>query len=377
MRHVIYVTGTRADFGLMESTLKQIEADPDLTVSLCVTGMHLSARYGETVKEIEQSGLRICGRIPVRLEETTGAAMARAIGNELTGMVDLFQKEQPDAVLVLGDRGEQLAGALAAIHLNIPVVHIHGGERSGTVDEPVRHAISKLAHYHLVATEASRERLIRMGEREDHIFVTGAPGLDGLRELAGRSREELCDQYGLDSKKAIALVLYHPVLQEAGQAARQTHQLMKALQEVPGLQMLVLMPNADAGGSFVREALEEYRDQTGVRQIVHLPRGDFISWLACADVMVGNSSSGIIEAATFGLPVVNVGSRQSGRERNANVMDVPEESGAIRDAVAQALKRGPLACDNVYGAGGAGAHTVDRLKHLNLSSDLLIKSNTY
>lgn len=377
MRHIVYVTGTRADFGLMESTLKLADADPQLTVSLCVTGMHLSARYGETVKEIEDSGLRIAGRIPVDLGETSGAAMARAIGTELVGMADLFQQEKPDMVMVLGDRGEQLAGALAAIHLNIPVVHIHGGERSGTVDEPVRHAISKLSHYHLAATEGSRERLIRMGEREDCIFVTGAPGLDGLREQAHRSRPDLCRQYGLDSEQPIALVLYHPVLQEADRAAEYTQQLMDALHEDAALQKLVLMPNADAGGSAIRQVLERYRDRPGVHLLVHLPRGDFISWLAAADVMVGNSSSGIIEAATFGLPVVNIGTRQAGRERNANVTDVPEDRGAIRKAVADALKRGTLACENIYGDGQAGTRIVDRLRELDLGPELLMKSNSY
>ena len=204
MRKIIYVSGTRADFGLIESTLLLAQENPELDVSICVTGMHLSPRFGETVKEIEQSGLRICGRIPVDTEKTSGASMARAIGTELNAMVDVFEKEQPDLVLVLGDRGEQLAGALTAIHLNIPVAHLHGGERSGTVDEPVRHAISKLAHYHFAATEGSKERLVRMGEQEDHIFVTGAPGLDGLQAMAQRSREELCGEQKLNPKQPVS-----------------------------------------------------------------------------------------------------------------------------------------------------------------------------
>ena len=376
MRSIIYVSGTRADFGLMTSTLKQMVDDPGLDVSVCVTGMHLSAKFGDTVKDIEESGIRVCGKIPVELEEASGAAMAKSIGHELIGMVDLFTQEQPDLVLVLGDRGEQLAGALAAIHLNIPVVHIHGGERSGTVDEPVRHAISKLAHYHLVATEGSRERLVRMGECEEHIFVTGAPGLDGLKETAQRSRQNLCDQYDLDAQQPVALVLFHPVLQEAAEAAEQTRQLMDALKQ-DSLQKIVLMPNADAGGSAIRETLEGYRDQPGVRLIVHLPRTDFISWLAQADVMVGNSSAGIIEAATFGLPVVNVGSRQAGRERSGNVVDVSQDSASIRKAVAQALKHGKLTVSNIYGDGQAGARIVEKIKQLDLGGELLKKSNTY
>ena len=376
MRKIVYVSGTRADFGLMESTLQLAASDPELDVSICVTGMHLSPRFGDTVKEIEQSGFRICGRIPVNIEETSGASMARAIGNELTGMVDVFDQERPDIVIVLGDRGEQLAGALAAIHLNIPVLHLHGGERSGTVDEPIRHAISKLAHCHCVATEGSKERLIRMGEREDRITVTGAPGLDGLEKLARRSRQDLCDHYQLDTEKPIALVLFHPVLQEADQAGNQTRQLMDALLD-RSMQIVALMPNADAGGNLIQEALENYRDRPGVQLAIHIPRTDFISWLAAADIMVGNSSSGIIEASTFGLPVVNVGNRQNGRERSNNVTDVPANGSAISIALMEAAKKGTITIKNVYGDGQTGKRIVNLLTTLPLTADLLLKSNSY
>ena len=181
-------------------------------------------------------------------------------------------------ILVLGDRGEQLAGALAAIHLNIPVAHLHGGERSGTVDEPIRHAISKIAHYHWVATEGSKNRLIRMGEREDRIFITGAPGLDGLKELAQQSRDELCQDKKFTPDQPIALVIFHPVLQEVDQAGRQAEQLMEALMD-RSLQVMALMPNADAGGNSIREILERYRNRPAVRLAVHMPRTEFVSWM--------------------------------------------------------------------------------------------------
>jgi len=163
-RKICYVSGTGADFGLIASTLQLAAVRPGLEVSVCVTGMHLSPTFGSTVTEIEAAGLRICDRIPVDVETASGASMAFALGHELIGLTTVFARERPDVVMVLGDRGEMLAGALAAIHLNIPVVHVHGGERSGTVDEPVRHAISKLSHYHFVSTEGARERLVRMKE---------------------------------------------------------------------------------------------------------------------------------------------------------------------------------------------------------------------
>lgn len=376
MRSILYISGTRADFGLLQSTLQRIHADPELNLSICVTGMHLSERYGGTVREIESAGLRICGRIPVPIDETSGAAMARALGTELTGMVDLFERERPDIVMVLGDRGEQLAGALAAIHLNIPVVHLHGGERSGTVDEPVRHAISKLAHYHFVATQTSYERLVRMGEREDRIFITGAPGLDGLKELATRPREELCAAQNLDPGRPVALALFHPVLQEIDSMAQQTVHMMEALVEC-GMQAVVLLPNSDAGGGRIRDVIDQYRGRPDLRVAVHMRREEFVSWLAAADVLVGNSSSGIIEAATFGLPVVNIGSRQSERERSGNVIDAAPQKDAIVRGIRQALDSDFTGVENVYGQGEAGAKIVELLKTIPLAPSILNKSNTY
>ena len=182
VRKIIYLSGTRADFGLMKSTLDLLAPVTDLSVA--VTGMHLEPEFGHTVDDIRAAGLRICGEVPIDVKTRTQQSMSAGIGVCLTGVTALLQAEQPDMLVLLGDRGEMLAGAIAALHLGIVCVHIHGGERSGTVDEPVRHAISKLAGYHVVATQESRERLIRMGESPDRVYVTGAPGLDGLSQDA-------------------------------------------------------------------------------------------------------------------------------------------------------------------------------------------------
>jgi GDP/UDP-N,N'-diacetylbacillosamine 2-epimerase (hydrolysing) len=302
--------------------------------------------------------------------------MARAIGNELIGITDVLLQERPNLVLVLGDRGEMLAGALAAIHLNIPVAQLHAGELSGTVDEPVRHAISKLAHYHLVSTEGARDRLVRMGERPGNIFVTGAPGLDGLPKLAEKSREDLCALSGLDARQRLALVVFHPVLQQAAEAGKQARALMDAVMEA-GLQAACLMPNSDAGSQPIRDAWTAYAERDGVRLFTHMARSDFASWMAAADVMVGNSSSGIIEAASMDLPVVDVGERQRGRERSRNVINTPAEKEAIRRAIASALARGRVPCENVYGDGKAGERIIALLETLPLSHSVLMKSNTY
>ncbi|NBY13402.1 MAG: UDP-N-acetylglucosamine 2-epimerase (hydrolyzing) [Betaproteobacteria bacterium] len=376
MRRICYVSGTRADFGLMQSTLRAIAAEPGLTLDVVVTGMHLSPRFGTTVDEIVASGLHVAARIPVAIEESTGAAMARNLAATLDGCVDAFERLRPDVVLLLGDRGEMLAGALAAIHLNIPIAHIHGGERSGTVDEPVRHAISKLAHFHFVSSEDARARLVRMGERAEHVFVSGAPGLDGLVELAAFGRDELCAGAGFDPAAPLGLMVYHPVLQEAAEAEDQARALVEACLSRQ-LQLMAVMPNSDAGNAGVRRVLDACADHPRVRVRTHLPRREFVSWMAACDLMVGNSSSGIIEAASFGTPVVNVGIRQNLRERNANVMDVAARRDELVAGVERALAHGRYSLHNVYGDGQTGQRILAWLLAADLSAGLLLKANTY
>ncbi|OGB20912.1 MAG: UDP-N-acetyl-D-glucosamine 2-epimerase, UDP-hydrolysing [Burkholderiales bacterium RIFCSPLOWO2_02_FULL_57_36] len=375
-RRICYITGTRADFGLMQSTLVRIQKSEALELSMVVTGTHLSAEHGSTVEEIISAGLLVSEMVRLNLTDSTGAAMARNIGVMISSFVDAFEKIRPDVVLLLGDRGEMLAGALAAIHLNIPVAHIHGGERSGTVDEPVRHAISKLSHIHFVATDDSRDRLIRMGEHASSVFVTGAPGLDGLSELITSTKASLCEEVGFDPRLRTALFVFHSVLQEADRAGTHATNVMEALVG-HGLQIIALMPNSDAGSESVRHALRQFEHHEKIRLLIHLPRGKFISWMAACDVMVGNSSSGIIEAATFGTPVINIGIRQNLRQRNVNVVDVEPETATVQKAVNTALQHGRFSLENFYGDGRAGERIAGYLAKLPLTPELLLKFNAY
>lgn len=360
----------------MQSTLQLIAARPGLALEVIVTGTHLSERFGMTVREIEQAGLAIVARIPVDTDIDTGAAMALNIARVLEGCVTALERSRPDLLLLLGDRGEMLAGALAALHLGIPIAHVHGGERSGTVDEPVRHAISKIAHFHFVATEESRDRLVRMGERADAVFVCGAPGLDGLREVTLRDRADLCATVGLNPLEPVALLVYHPVVQEAGTAGQEAAALVDACLCI-GLQLLALAPNADAGSRAVRAALESFASHPSVRFVTHLPRVEFIAWMAACDVMVGNSSSGIIEAATFGTPVCNIGTRQNLRQRSGNVVDVAGADVGLGDMLRRVVAGGRFFGRNVYGDGEAGPRIVERLATLDLASAILAKTNAY
>jgi len=304
--------------------------------------------------------------------------MARAIGQAVIGLTEAFTQARPDLVLVIGDRGEMLAAAIAAIHLGIPVVHLHGGERSGTVDEPVRHAITKLSHWHFVASEESRQRVIRLGEKPEHVWITGAPSLDGVQAQA-QAQGQLPAALGLAEGTPFVLVLFHPVLQEAASADLQAQALADALGDVLAgspRRIVWLSPNADAGSAAILDALDRRRDARIVR-LTHLPRPLFLAALARADALVGNSSAGIIEAASLGTPVVNIGNRQRARERNSNTIDCEAERAPIGIALAAALAHGRYAPDNRYGDGRAGERITELLATLPIAPSLLDKINTH
>ncbi len=378
-RRIIYVSGTRADFGLMRHTLNVIAADPRLDLSVAVTGMHLHEEFGHTVDEVAASGLRIVARIPTNVAERNRPAMAHAVGQTLMGVTELLGTERPDALLLLGDRGEMLAGAIAALHLGVPAVHIHGGERSGTVDEPMRHAVSKLATYHFCATLESRERLIAMGEAPQCVFQVGAPGLDDLPAVLAAPRQTALEALGLTQDGPYVLVLFHPVVQEAEGSAAQATALIQGLRAAgagSAFDVVWLAPNADAGSDAILRQLATLTEP-GWHQITHLPRARYLPALRHAAVLLGNSSSGIIEAASFGTPVVNVGSRQHLRERNAGTVDVGIDPEAIAAALRSALTGGRVPERNIYGDGQAAGRIDELLATLPLCSDLLHKANRY
>ncbi|MBX3586601.1 MAG: UDP-N-acetylglucosamine 2-epimerase (hydrolyzing) [Ramlibacter sp.] len=376
-RRIVYVSGTRADFGLMRHALQTLSADPRLEVSVLVTGMHLSEEFGATWREIEAAGLPIAARVPVNVTTRSRASMSASLGEAVIGMTDALQALRPDAVMVLGDRGEMLAAAIVCLHLGLPLFHVHGGERSGTVDEPMRHSISKMATWHLVTTQGSRERLVRMGEPEDSIFVTGAPGLDGLVESSAASANELLAGFGLDPGAPFALGLFHPVVQQAEAAAQQVRDLIEAVRHT-GLQTLWLAPNSDAGSAALAEQARQALASGGRSAfVVHLSREQFATAMRHCAVMVGNSSAGIIEAASFGTPVVNVGDRQNLRERNRNAVDCGNAPDEIGEALRRALARGRYPVENVYGQGDAAGRLLKAVCEAPLDPRRLLKVNTY
>ncbi len=312
-RKILYISGTRADYGLMRETLFSIRKHPKLKLEIVVTGMHLMPKFGKTIKEIQKDGFQI-HRVDTVYKRDNKESMSHFIGEFVLKLTKLVKKIKPDIILVLGDRAEMLGGAIVGAYLAIPVVHIHGGDVTTTVDEFSRHAITKLAHIHFAATPKSAERIIKMGEDRWRVFVVGAPGLDSILNKKLLFRKEIEKKYNLNFSKPILLVLQHPVTMETEDAPRQIRETMEVIKAL-GFQTIVIYPNADAGGRKMIKVIEKYRKYPFIQIHKNITRNDYLSLMKTATVMVGNSSSGIIETPLFHLPVVNIGKREEKREK--------------------------------------------------------------
>ncbi|MGP8337880.1 MAG: UDP-N-acetylglucosamine 2-epimerase [Methanosarcinaceae archaeon] len=379
-RKILYITGTRADYGLMQSVLRAIEEHPKLELELIVTGMHIMPEFGMTINEIKKDGFKI-HEIDATYEKDNKESMANFMGEFIQLLTKKVDEIKPDLILVLGDRGEMLAGAIVGAYLTIPVAHLHGGEITSTVDEFSRHAITKLAHIHLPATEKSAERIIKMGEDPSNVFVVGAPGLDSILNENLIEPAELSKKYNLDSSKPIFMVVQHPVTTEV----RDAHEhIRKTLEVIVGLrhQTILIYPNADAGSRGIIEVIKEYEKYSFIKTFKSIPHKEYLSLMKMVTVMVGNSSSGIIEAPSFGLPVINIGSRQEGRERAENVIDVDYDKEQIKTAIKKAFddenfKEKIKNCKSPYGDGKAGVRIADILSEIKIDKKILQKRLTY
>jgi UDP-N-acetylglucosamine 2-epimerase (non-hydrolysing)/GDP/UDP-N,N'-diacetylbacillosamine 2-epimerase (hydrolysing) len=337
VRHVLYISGTRADYGPARRVLQAIRATPKLELSVLVCGMHLDPLHGETWQEIARDGFSIAGRVYGRVAGDSLTSMAASVGLYLYNMSQIIAQRHPDIVLVLGDRGEQLAAAMAAAFQNIVVVHLCGGSLSGSIDDSIRHALTKFAHYHLPASEEHAQRIIQMGEDPARVKVVGLPGGD-LRPEAIFTPEEICAVYKLPANKPYLLVIQHPVTQSAELAAAQITETLEAVATLP-YPTLLANPNDDAGGRAILTVMQQYANRYPHIQILPpvLSRERFASLMLHAGVQVGNSSSGIVEAMSIRLAVVNIGERQRGREHLSCTINVPHEREQIRLAIESAL----------------------------------------
>ena len=386
-RKIAVVTGTRAEYGYLKTLMKKIEEHTELELLLYVTGMHLLKEYGNTIQEIEKDGFRITKTIDmdVKVDNTT-FDMAVSMGKGIIGLANVFKEDNPDIVVVFGDRIEPFAAAIAATSMNIPLAHIGGGEVGlGDIDDSLRHAITKLAHLHFTSTNQSKERVLKLGEEKWRVFKVGALSLDAILNEKLLSKNDLCRKYNLPDKPSI-LISYHPVTTEWQEAERQMKLVVESAVAVANeedMEVVIIYPNAYPGGfQIIRTIKNTIQKSKNIHVFENLPHLDYISLMAISSVFVGNSSSGIIEAPSLGIPYVCIGTRQKGRERAKNVIDV----GYRKDEIISGIKRALFdkefldavkKCESPYGDGKASERIVKVLGEIKIDKRLLQKKITY
>jgi UDP-hydrolysing UDP-N-acetyl-D-glucosamine 2-epimerase len=379
MRTIGVVTVGRSDYSIYLPILNRIQQEPELRLHLLVGGMHLSERHGSTIHLIEADGYPIGDRIQMTTSADTPEDIAVSIGQGVIGFSKSYARFAPDILVVLGDRFEMFSATLAALPFKIPVAHLHGGELTrGAIDDALRHSMTKLSHLHFVSTETYARRVIQLGEEPWRVIVSGAPGLDNLESMPLLSRDELETQIDFDLGKPTLLVTFHPVTLEHEKVGEQINEVLDAV-ETSGCAAVFTMPNADTNNGLIIERIKAYvSTHVNSKLVENLGSIGYFSMMKHAAAMVGNSSSGIIEAPSFKLPVVNIGIRQEGRVRGRNVIDVPCESSvilnAIRRAVSPEFKKSIESEPNPYQYGNASKTIVDQLKYVTIDRKLLIKS---
>lgn len=384
MKKILVVTGTRAEYGLLYWTMKAIQNDQDLELQLIVTGSHLSKEYGYTIEQIKKDGFNIDEEIDMIIDSTRKSALAKSMGLELIQMAQAFDRLSPDVLLILGDRYEIFVAATCAMMMNIPIAHINGGESTeGAIDEQIRHAITKMAHIHFTGAEFYKERIIKMGEEPWRVYNVGQAGIENIKRLKLLEKSELENELGLKFNKKVFLVTYHPVTLENESIGEQMDNLISAISEFQA-KYIFTYPNADYGSRIIIDKINEFKEKNSdVYVFDNLGQIKYLSLLKYADVMIGNSSSGIIEAPSFKLPVVNIGDRQKGRLRNKNIIDTMYDKEEIKKAIEIALydKKFKESLDhmiNLYGDGETSSKIIRILKKINIGDKkLLFKKLTY
>ncbi len=379
-RRVAVVTTSRADYSHLYWPLHDLAQHPEVDLKLIALGPHLAPEFGQTIHEIERDGFEIAARIECLLSSDSDVGMAKTIGLATLGLADCLGQMRPDLLLLIADRYEMLAPASVALALRIPIAHIEGGEISeGAIDDAVRNALTKMSHVHFTSTFAARDRVIAMGEEAWRVHHAGAPSIDHLLRDTLLDRAQIQDELDLDLGQPTTLVAYHPVT-IARDTTFEADQLFAALAETPG-QVLFSYPNTDAGSRTLVDRSKQFLAQReNARLFINLPALTYWSLLRCVDLMIGNSSSGIMETPSFALPTVNVGMRQQGRERAPNILDAAADKSDILAKVAIArserFRQSLQGMQNPYGDGHASERIVAVLTAVPLGQQLLIKKTS-
>lgn len=382
MKKVCIITGTRSEYGLLAPLIKKLRLQPDLKTEVVATGSHLSAEYGNTYKYIEQDGITINEKISILSSDNSAVGTTETMANALEKFGKYFNIAKPDLVVVLGDRYEIFAVATAAAVLNIPIAHLHGGEVTlGAYDEFFRHGITKMSSLHFTSCEEHRKRVIQLGETPDTVYNVGAIGIENIKEMKLLSQEELSKSINFNLQEEYALVTFHPVTLEKTSIPEQCMEVIQAIKKCSHLKFLITKANADDGGRIINELLEQLACEFPDRISLHTSLGQlrYLSAMKYCRFVLGNSSSGLIEAPSFHIPTVNIGNRQKGRMHGKSVIDCPTNEKAILESIAlaqdQCWRNSHLNEENPYGDGNVSDKIVKHIKSfLNSNSKGIIKT---
>lgn len=378
------VTGTRAEYGIIKPILRAIKRHPQLDLLLVATGMHLLQEFGYTVAEIEKDGFDIDFKVDMLLGGDSKEAMAKSLGIGILNVVQVIETAKPDIVLVCGDRSEPFAAALAAAYLTIPVAHLLGGDKAmgSNIDDSIRHAITKFAHIHFTATKKHAERIIKLGEEPWRVHITGSPAIDTILHTKRIPPQKIAKKFNLNLKKPIILLIQHPTSVTAENASKEIRETLEAIVRLKH-QTVLIYPNADAGGRrMIQQVITGYEKFPFIRTFESISSREYLNLMGVVSVMVGNSSSGVIEAPSFHLPVINIGIRQRGRERAGNIIDVGHNKKEIIKAINKVIydkkfREKVKKCKNPYGDGKASKKIVKILTNIQINRKLLQKKITY
>ncbi len=380
MKKICVVTGSRAEYGLLQPLMEKIKQDQELILQVIATGMHLSPEFGLTYKQIQQDEYEIDAKIECLLSADTQTGVTKSIGMGMIGFADAYERLLPDMIILLGDRFEILAAATAALVARIPISHLHGGELTeGAIDDAIRHAITKMSHLHFTSTEVYRKRVIQLGENSEHVYNVGALGVENIKTIKLLSQEELQKMLEFDISEDYALITFHPVTIENNSTKKQFQNLLNVLGSFKQLKLIFTKANADAEGRSINQMIDTFVDRYPQRAIAFASMGQigYLSALKYCKVVIGNSSSGIIEAPSFNKPVVNIGDRQKGRVRSGTVLDCKEGEAAILKALTYALSEEfeaiVLASHNPYEGKQTSSQVIKSIKKYLLEGHSLKK----
>ena len=384
MKRIGIMTGTRAEYGLLKSLMQEINKDNDLELYLIVSGMHLSPEFGMTYQEIEEDGFEINAKVEMLLSSDSPAGISKSIGLGVIGFADEFQRADLDMLILLGDRYEALSAAICAMVMRIPIAHLHGGELTeGAIDEGIRHSITKMSYLHFTSTEQYRNRVIQLGENPERVFYVGALGVENIKKINLMTKEELERSIHFEIDENTVVVTYHPVTLENNTVEEQFLNLLKVLDRNPKIRMIFTKANADTNGRIVNELIDKYAAQNSERACAFVSLGQkrYLSALKYCRIVIGNSSSGIIEAPSFGKPIINIGDRQKGRICADSVINCgytqQEIQRAMETALTEEFENKARNCRNPYEKENTAANIISVIKDYLLNDKIKLKKGFY